>query len=86
MGLMSAMVCPETVTVKQVRRGRKPAEHEKMPKMSMKGGATGSQLAAVTLLTLLALGAGVVLAGLSGGVEMGPNMHGMSMPHADGPP
>jgi hypothetical protein len=58
MGLMSAMARPETVTVKQVRRGRKPAEHEKMSKMSMKGGATGSQLAAVTLLTLLALGAG----------------------------
>jgi Domain of unknown function (DUF4396) len=84
MGLMSAMARPETVTVKQVRRGRKPAEHEKMSKMSMKGGATGSQLAAVTLLTLLALGAGVVLAELSGGLGMGRSMQSMSMPH--GPP
>ena len=53
--------------------------------MSMKGGATGSQLAAVTLLTLLALGAGVVLADLSGGLEMASTLESMPMPHAGGP-
>jgi len=73
---------PETVTVKQGRHGGKPAEHEKM---SMKGGATGPQLAAVSLLTLLALGAGIVLADLSGGLGMGGSMESMPMPHADSP-
>src|SRR5262245_34378438 len=34
------------------------------------GGATGPQIAAVALLTLLALGAGVFLAGLSGGLTV----------------
>jgi hypothetical protein len=50
--------------------------------MAMTGGTTGPQLAAVTLLTLLALGAGVVLSGLSGGLTMGPTMATMPMPHA----
>jgi hypothetical protein len=53
--------------------------------MSMKGGATGSLLAAVTLLTLLAIGAGVVLADLSGGLGMGGSMASMPVPHANGP-
>lgn len=80
-GQAFAMARPETATVKQARLGRKPAAHEKM---SMKGGATGSQLAAITLLTLLALGAGVVLADLSGGLGMSGTMESMPMPHADG--
>ena len=78
-GRAFAMAPPETATVKQARRGHKPAEHEKM---SMKGGATSSQLVAVSLLTLLALGAGVVLAGLSGGLRMDRNMEVTPMPHA----
>ena len=81
MGLKSAIAGPETVTAKQALLDREPAKHEKM---SMKGGATGPQLAAVTLLTLLALGAGVVLADLSGGLRMG-TMESLPMPHADGP-
>ena len=53
--------------------------------MDMRGAATPSQLAAVTLLTLLLLGAGVVLADLSGGfapdatMDHGPGMR-MPMP------
>ena len=47
--------------------------------MVMTGGPSGSQLAAVTLLTLLLLGAGVVLADLSGGFEAGPKAM-MDMP------
>jgi hypothetical protein len=74
-----AMARPRMVAGKQARRGRKAAEHEKM---SMKGGATGAQLAAVTLLTLLALGAGVVLAGLSGGLTLSPTIERMEMPSA----
>ncbi|MGH6825992.1 hypothetical protein [Methyloceanibacter sp.] len=42
---------------------------------------TGPQLAAVTFLTLLALGAGTVLAGLSGGLGMGKPRESMSRPH-----
>ena len=80
MGLTPALAGLATATGKRARR--KPAEHERM---SMKGGATGSQLAAVTLLTLLALGAGVVLADLSGGLGMGESTESMPMPHADGP-
>jgi hypothetical protein len=38
--------------------------------MSMTGGATKAQISAVALLTLLALGAGLVLADLSGGLAM----------------
>ena len=52
------------------------------PKMSMTGGTTLSQIVAVTVLTLLALGAGIVLAGLSGGLEMVPTqMESMPVPH-----
>ena len=80
MGLTPALAGLATATGKRARR--KPAEQERM---SMKGGATGSQLAAVTLLTLLALGAGVVLADLSGALGMAGSMESMPMPHADGP-
>jgi len=72
----------ETATAEHTLQDREPAEDQKM---SMKGGATSPQLAAITLLTLLALGAGVVLADLSGGLNMGRTMEGTPMPHVDGP-
>ena len=40
-------------------------------KMSMTGGTTTPQLVAMAVLTLIALGGGIVLAGLSGGLGMG---------------
>jgi hypothetical protein len=76
-GLTAAMVGHAMTTAQPARRDREPADPETMP---MTGGATGPQLAAVTLLTLLALGAGVVLAGLSGGLS--PAME--SMPQVSG--
>ena len=78
MGLMPAMAGYETATAEHTLQDREPAADQKM---SMKGGATGAQLAAVTLLTLLVLGAGVVLADLSGGLGMGRSME--SMPEAE---
>jgi hypothetical protein len=48
--------------------------------MSMTGGATNAQISAVALLTLLALGAGVVLADLSGGFAM-DGAHNSEMNH-----
>jgi hypothetical protein len=48
--------------------------------MSMTGGTTKAQLAAMALLTLLALGAGLVLAGLSGGLAM-ERAHASDMTH-----
>ncbi len=65
-------------TKKAALKAHEATDHEKM---SMTGGATGPQLAAVTLLTLLALGAGVVLADLSGGLGMA-KMESMPVPHA----
>jgi len=47
--------------------------------MAMVGGATGPQIAAVALLTLLALGAGVFLAGLSGGLTVSEATEHMPM-------
>jgi hypothetical protein len=55
------------------------AEHEGM---AMGGGATRSQIAAVALLTLLALGAGVFLAGLSGGLTMSRMTEAMPTDHS----
>jgi hypothetical protein len=65
------MVGHAMTTAQPARRDREPADPETMP---MTGGATGPQLAAVTL------GAGVVLAGLSGGLS--PAME--SMPQVSG--
>jgi hypothetical protein len=48
--------------------------------MSMTGGATSAQISAVALLTLLALGAGLVLADLSGGFAM-DRTHASEMNH-----
>jgi hypothetical protein len=48
--------------------------------MSMTGGATMAQISAVALLTLLALGAGVLLADLSGGLAM-DRTHASGMNH-----
>jgi Domain of unknown function (DUF4396) len=70
MGLMAAMPGRATLAEKDVQRPGDSAE------MSMKGGTTFSQLTAVTVLTLLALGTGIVLAGLSGGLEMVPTEMG----------
>jgi hypothetical protein len=78
MGLMPTMTGDETATAEPMLQDRKPVEAQKM---SMKGGATGPQLAAVTLLTLLALGAGVVLADLSGGLSMPQTMESVPMTH-----
>jgi hypothetical protein len=77
LGLTSAIADPGTATAEHTPQDREPAEHAKM---KMMGGATGPQLAAVTLLTLLALGAGVVLADLSGGLGMARTMESMPMP------
>jgi uncharacterized membrane protein len=63
----------------RLRRGAKAASHEGM---SMTAGATRPQIAAVALLTLLALGAGVVIAGLSGGLTMGHAMEHRPQPHS----
>jgi hypothetical protein len=48
--------------------------------MSMTGGATTAQISAVALLTLLALGAGVLLADVSGGFAMDQS-HASGMKH-----
>ena len=48
--------------------------------MSMTGGATSAQISAVALLTLLALGAGLLLADLSGGFAM-DQTHASEMNH-----
>jgi hypothetical protein len=82
LGLTTPMAGHAMAAAKHALPEREPEEHAKMP---MTGGATGPQLAAVTLLTLLALGAGIVLAGLSGGLTMAPTMESMPMQHADGP-
>jgi hypothetical protein len=64
------------------RAKQKPSKHQEM---SMKGGTTGARLTAVTLLTLLALAVGLVLADLSGGLGMAPmtsdNMPVQMSPH-----
>ena len=56
-----------TTAAKHAPKAHEPAEHAKM---SMTGGTTIPQLVAVTVLTLIALGAGIVVAGLSGGLGM----------------
>jgi hypothetical protein len=48
--------------------------------MSMTGGATNAQISAVALLTLLALGAGLLLADLSGDLAMDQS-HASEMNH-----
>jgi hypothetical protein len=68
MGLVPAPAGRAAATSGRAPGDHRPAEHAKM---SMQGGATTPQLAAVALLTLLALGAGVFLAGLSGGLTTG---------------
>ena len=81
LGLIAAKTSAAARTKKSARKDHTSMEHKTM---SMTGGATGPQLAAVTLLTLLVLGAGVVLAGLSGGLTMARTMENMPMPHASG--
>jgi hypothetical protein len=81
LGITAAGADTAMATAQHAPPEHESAEHETM---SMTGGATGAQLAAVTLLTLLALGAGVVLAGLSGGLTMARTTDSMPMPHAGG--
>lgn len=67
------------------RRSAKGMQAPPHEGMAMAGGATGPQIAAIALLTLLALGAGVFLAALSGGLSMSPAempmVHGEAAPH-----
>ena len=65
----------------QMANHSKGSEHKGM---AMTGGATGPQIAAVALLTLLALGAGVLIASLSGGLTMSRTAESMPMTHAGG--
>jgi uncharacterized protein DUF4396 len=78
---LTAIRAAASRTKKKTPMNHEMAGHETM---SMTGGATGPQLAAVTLLTLLAFGAGIVLASLSGGFEAGHTMESMDMPHVSG--
>jgi Domain of unknown function (DUF4396) len=75
-GLSPAVAHQAMASAGIARQDQDPAEHQKM---SMTGGATNAQLGAVTLLTLLMLGAGIVLAGLSGALGMDHSME--AMPH-----
>ena len=78
-GLMAAMPGRATAAAKDALKVHEPAEHAKM---SMKGGTTLPQLVAVTVLTLLVLGAGIVLAGLSDGLGMvSTQMESMPVSH-----
>src|SRR5262249_37868896 len=74
-------LAPAATTHEHMANHGKRSEHEGM---AMTGGATGPQIAAVALLTLLALGAGVLIAGLSGGLTMSRTAESMSMAHAGG--
>lgn len=78
---LTAIRATASRTKKKTPKNREMAGHATM---SMTGGATGPQLAAVTLLTLLAFGAGIVLASLSGGFEAGHVMESMEMPQVSG--
>jgi hypothetical protein len=80
-GLAVAGARASSRTKKAALKAHAATDHEKM---SMTGGATGPQLTAVTLLTLLALGAGVVLADLSGGLGSAQTMESMPMLHTSG--
>ena len=74
-------LAPAATTHEHIANHGKRSEHEGM---AMTGGATGPQIAAVALLTLLALGAGVLIAGLSGGLTMSRTAESMPMAHAGG--
>jgi hypothetical protein len=78
-GLMATMPGDQTTSAKDGLEVQASADSAKM---SMKGGTRLPQLVAVTVLTLLALGAGIVLAGLSGGLGMvATQMESMPVPH-----
>ena len=76
-----AMARKQTAPAEQMPRHGRLLEHEGM---AMVGGATGPQTAAVALLTLLALAAGVFVAGFSGGLTMSRTIESMPMAHAGG--
>ncbi len=77
-GLIAAKTSAAARTKKSARKDHTSMEHKRM---SMTGGATKPQLVAITLLTLLALGAGIVLAGLSGGFATGHAMESVPTSH-----
>ena len=62
---------PMRMAPKGANSAKKSAAQEDHAKMSMTGGTTTPQLVAVAVLTLIALGGGIVLADLSGGLGMG---------------
>jgi hypothetical protein len=62
---------PMRMAPKGAKSAKKSAAQEDHAKMSMIGGTTTPQLVAVAVLTLIALGGGIVLADLSGGLGMG---------------
>jgi hypothetical protein len=62
---------PMRMAPKGAKSAKKSAAQEDHAKMSMTGGTTTPQLVAVAVLTLIALGGGIVLADLSGGLGMG---------------
>ena len=76
-----ALAAPATTMHEQMANHSKGSEHKGM---AMTGGATGPQIAAVALLTLLALGAGVLIASLSGGLTMSRTAESTPMTHAGG--
>jgi hypothetical protein len=78
-------VSGEICAYAKARSRTKEAKHKVHAKqthdtMSMTGGATNAQISAVALLTLLALGAGILLADLSGGFAM-DRAHNSEMNH-----
>ena len=78
-GEMPAHVKPSTQS-RAKRVAQKVHAKRSRGTMSMTGGATSAQISAVALLTLLALGAGVVFADLSGGLAM-DRTHASEMNH-----
>ena len=76
-----AMARKQTTPAEQMPRHGRLLEHEGT---AMVGGATGPQIAAVALLTLLALAAGVLVAGFSGGLIMSRTTESIPMAHAGG--
>ncbi len=77
-GEMPAHVKPSARS--RAKKAARKVHAKRSHTMSMSGGATTAQISAVTLLTLLALGAGVLLADLSGGLAM-DRTHASEMKH-----
>jgi hypothetical protein len=76
-----AVARKQTAPTEQMPRHGRFLKHDGL---AMVGGATGPQIAAVALLTLLALAAGVLVAGFSGGLIMSRTTESIPMAHAGG--